>query len=330
MAKVIKIGGEEESEVVEKETEVVEAKDPIPDEEPPMIELDEFHIKQKFVKKVYYSIMLFLYLIICYFLALDIMLYYANEEYSILLLLFYILMVSIILPVFIIFLGFTPGGIIIGPILALTYGLMSLISRFIIKTVGLDVDLIFPELVGHVGVVRNPNALNKYTSYPLSVEIEKAGLYGNSFWHGNKIAACSSEEEIPVGTNVKVIEADYWSFGSLVRNSPVLKVVPFEGDTGLSLDDGTEGHEEVEPEVVDNVLDTEKVNEGMGLKSAANWTVRFVLVLTGIFFILFGLSVLMTCSMSSPPQCGTLIEASPCFSVSIICFILYFYLGRVE
>ena len=34
MAKVIKIGGEEESEVVEKETEVVEAKDPIPDEEP--------------------------------------------------------------------------------------------------------------------------------------------------------------------------------------------------------------------------------------------------------------------------------------------------------
>ena len=56
MAKVIKIGGEEESEVVEKETEVVEAKDPIPDEEPPMIELDDFHIKQKFVKKVYYSI----------------------------------------------------------------------------------------------------------------------------------------------------------------------------------------------------------------------------------------------------------------------------------
>ena len=110
--------------------------------------------------------------------------------------------------------------------------------------------------------------------------------------HGNKIAARSSEEVIPVGTNVKVIEADYWSFGSLVRNSPVLKVVPFEGDTGLSLDDGTEGHEKVEPEVVDNVLDTEKVNEGMGLKSAANWTVRFLLILTGVLSILFGLNVL--------------------------------------
>ena len=326
MVKVVKIGEEEDPEIVE---EVV-TKDPIPDEEPSMTELDEFHIKQKFVKKVYYSIMLFLYLIICYFLALDMIEYYGAEEYSLSLFIVYLISMAIILPIILVILGFTPGGIVIGPILALTYGLMSLISRFIIKIVGLDVDLIFPELVGHVGVVRNPNALNKYTSYPLSVEIERAGLYGNSFWHGNKIAARSSEEEIPVGTSVKVIEAEYWSFGSLLRNSPVLKVVPFEGDTGLSLDDGTEGHEEVEPEVVDNVLDTEKVNEGMGLKSAANWTVRFILALTGIIFILFGLSVLMTCSMSSPPQCGTLIEASPCFTVSIICFILYFYLGRVE
>ena len=50
MVKVVKIGEEEEPEIVE---EVV-TKDPIPDEEPSMTELDEFHIKQKFVKKVYY------------------------------------------------------------------------------------------------------------------------------------------------------------------------------------------------------------------------------------------------------------------------------------
>ena len=57
---------------------------------------------------------------------------------------------------------------------------------------------------------------------------------------------------------------------------------------------------------------------------------RALLLLTGIIFIFFGLNVLMTCSLSMPPQCGTLMEASPCFSVSIICFILFFYMGRKE
>jgi len=57
---------------------------------------------------------------------------------------------------------------------------------------------------------------------------------------------------------------------------------------------------------------------------------RAFLLLTGIIFIFFGLNVLMTCSLSMPPQCGTLMEASPCFSVSIICFILFFYLGRKD
>ena len=57
---------------------------------------------------------------------------------------------------------------------------------------------------------------------------------------------------------------------------------------------------------------------------------RALLLLTGIIFIFFGLNVLMTCSLSMPPQCGTLIEASPCFSVSLICFILFFYLGRKD
>ena len=57
---------------------------------------------------------------------------------------------------------------------------------------------------------------------------------------------------------------------------------------------------------------------------------RIVLLLTGILFIFFALMILTTCSMSLPPQCGTLMEAAPCFSVSIICFILFFYLGRIE
>ena len=86
----------------------------------------------------------------------------------------------------------------------------------------------------------------------------------------------------------------------------------------------------MKPEVGENEVDTGKVNEGMGLESAANWIVRFILALTGILFIFFALIILTTC-MASPPHCGTsLRDAAPCFSVSIICFILYIYLGRVE
>ena len=57
-------------------------------------------------------------------------------------------------------------------------------------------------------MVSKPNVLGKFTTYNLSVEIEKAGLYGNSFWHGNNIAAKSKVDEIPVGTKVRVIEAE--------------------------------------------------------------------------------------------------------------------------
>ena len=96
------------------------------------------------------------------------------------------------------------------------------------RILGFDLELIFPELVGHTGVVNKPNILGKFTSYNLSVEIEKAGLYGNSFWHGNNIAARSKGDEIPVDTKVKVIEANYWSLSSLLRNSPVITVVPDE------------------------------------------------------------------------------------------------------
>ena len=190
-----------------------------------------------------------------------------------------------------------------GPMVAMTYGLMSLISRFIIKVVGLDVELIFPELVGHTGVVSKPNVLGKFTSFDLSVEIEKAGLYGNSFWHGNNIAAKSKVDEIPVGTKVRVIEADYWSLSSLLRNSPVMTVVPIGG------------------QVLESV-----VEEKSFLREMAN-IFRIVLLLIGILFIFLAGLVFSTCNATG---CGTLMDAAPCFSVSIICFILYFYLGRVE
>ena len=110
----------------------------------------------------------------------------------------------------------------------LTYGLFGLIARGIMNVLGFDLELIFPELVGHAGVVSKPNMLGKFTTYNLSVEIEKAGLYGNSFWHGNNIAARSHGDDIPVGTKVTVIEATYWSLSSLLRNSPVIVVIPDE------------------------------------------------------------------------------------------------------
>ena len=93
MAKVIKIGGEEEPEVTENEltqvpapveepvAENVTTQEPVIDEEPITTELDDYKIKQKFVKKIYYSIILLIYLIFCYYLALDIMLNYVIIYY---------------------------------------------------------------------------------------------------------------------------------------------------------------------------------------------------------------------------------------------------------
>ena len=55
-----------------------------------------------------------------------------------------------------------------------------------------------------------------------------------------------------------------------------------------------------------------------------------VLVLIGVIFILISLMVLGTCTLSDPPQCGTILDAAPFFSVSIISFILAYTLGKRE
>ena len=217
MAKVIKIGEEEESLAIEEEAEL-------------RPEFAEYKDKQEKVKKIYYSIVIIQYLVICYYFAS-----YGLDEDSLFLLAVWTIAYAILLPIILVIIGFTiSGGFLIGIISSLTYGLLGLLARSIMRILGFDVELIFPELAGHVGVVCNPNALNRYTSYNLSVEIEKAGLYGNSFWHGNKIAARFEGGDIPIGTNVKVIEANYWSLNSLLRNSPVLMVVPFEDETKTS------------------------------------------------------------------------------------------------
>ena len=57
---------------------------------------------------------------------------------------------------------------------------------------------------------------------------------------------------------------------------------------------------------------------------------QIVLVLTGVLFILISLMVLSACTMSDPPQCGTILDAAPFFSVSIISFILAYYLGKKD
>ena len=231
MVKVIKIGEEDEETKV---AENVMTQEPVIDEEPATTELDRYKIKQKFVKKVYYTLIGVLYFAFCalfnyYVIGVE---YYGQEiSFETEPLLWFFLdtfVVALIFPFVILALSFASGGILIGVITGLTYGLFSLLARGIMKIIGLDLELIFPELVGYTGVVSKPNILGKFTSYNLSVEIEKAGLYGNSFWHGNNIAARSKGDEIPVGTKVRVIQANYWSLSSLLRNSPVITVVPEE------------------------------------------------------------------------------------------------------
>ena len=231
MVKVIKFGEEDEETKV---AENVTSQEPVIDEEPATTELDGYKIKQKFVKKVYYTLIGVLYFTFCalfnyYVIGVE---YYGQEiSFETEPLLWFFLdtfVLALIFPIVLLILSFASGGILFGVFGGLTYGSFGLLARGIMKILGFDLELIFPELVGHTGVVSKPNVLDKFTTYNLSVEIEKAGLYGNSFWHGNNVAARSKGDEIPVGTKVRVIEATYWSFSSLLRNSPVITVVPDE------------------------------------------------------------------------------------------------------
>ena len=231
MVKVIKFGEEDEETKV---AENVTSQEPVIDEEPATTELDGYKIKQKFVKKVYYTLIGVLYFTFCalfnyYVIGVE---YYGQEiSFETEPLLWFFLdtfVVALIFPIVLLILSFASGGILFGVFGGLTYGSFGLLARGIMKILGFDLELIFPELVGHTGVVSKPNVLDKFTTYNLSVEIEKAGLYGNSFWHGNNVAARSRGDEIPVGTKVRVIEANYWSLSSLLRNSPVITVVPDE------------------------------------------------------------------------------------------------------
>ena len=231
MVKVIKIGEEDEETKV---AENIKTQEPVIDEEPATTELDGYKIKQKFVKKVYYILIGVLYFAFCalfnyYAIGVE---YYGQEiSFEIAPLLWFFLdtfVLALIIPIGLLILSFASGGILFGMFMGLTYGSFGLLARGIMKILGFDIELIFPELVGHTGLVSKPNILSKFTSYNLSVVLEKAGLYGNSFWHGNNIAARSKGDEIPVGTKVRVIEANYWSLSSLLRNSPVVVVVPVE------------------------------------------------------------------------------------------------------
>jgi len=66
----------------------------------------------------------------------------------------------------------------------------------------------------------------------------------------------------------------------------------------------------------------------MGLLRGMSSIFKIVLFLIGILFILIALMVLGTCTLSDPPQCGTILDAAPFFSVSIISFFLAYFLGK--
>ena len=66
----------------------------------------------------------------------------------------------------------------------------------------------------------------------------------------------------------------------------------------------------------------------MGLLRGMSSIFKIVLFLVGVLFILIALMVLGTCTLSDPPQCGTILDAAPFFSVSIISLILAYFLGK--
>ena len=165
MVKVIKIGEEDE------ETKVVEnvTKEPAIDEEPASTELDGYKIKQKFVKKVYYTLIGVLYFTFCalfnyYVMYVD---YYGRQiSFEVSSLLWFFLdtfVVALIFPFVILVLSFASGGILFGVFVGLTYGLFGLIARGIMKIVA-------GKFAKYIGFAHHPRMSNQFGENKFKIE----------------------------------------------------------------------------------------------------------------------------------------------------------------
>jgi hypothetical protein len=178
------------------------------------------------MKMMYYLFSFLFYYFFCF-----IMVYYLEEmpeldTFSVIYLLLLALPVSIILPFFLLVMGFTlSGGIFIGMFVGIFSWIFGICGKFLYKIFGFDMEILFPEFIGKKGEISKYNILGKYSSYPYAATISKMGLPGDNMLYKNRFSV-RSDEELELGMKVEIIQHEKWSLTSLVKNHPTFLVRP--------------------------------------------------------------------------------------------------------
>ena len=174
------------------------------------------------MKMLYYLFSFLFYYFFCF-----IMVYYL-ESMSVIYLLLLTLVVSLILPFFLLVMGFTlSGGAFIGMFVGIFSWIFGICGRFLYKTFGFDMEILFPEFIGKKGEISKYNILGKYSSYPYAATISKMGLPGDNMLYKNRFSV-RSDEELELGMKVEIIQHERRSLTSLVKNHPTFLVRPID------------------------------------------------------------------------------------------------------
>ena len=176
------------------------------------------------MRKRYYRIMIFFYLIFCFLLV------YSTEYQSQNLgeIIVLSLAVAIVLPFFLLISIPTPGvNIVVGIIASLILGGLGRLSRFVLYTLGYNISIIFPVLIGKTGKIVKHNWLGSNSTYPYIAKIDNMGMYGRSIIYKDMFAV-RSYETLEIGMEVEVTNSDLWSALSILRNQPTFEVIPLK------------------------------------------------------------------------------------------------------
>ena len=176
------------------------------------------------MRKRYYRIMIFFYLLFCFLLV------YSTEYQSQNLgeIIVLSLAVAIVLPFFLLISIPTPGvNIVVGIIASLILGGLGRLSRFVLYTLGYNISIIFPVLIGKTGKIVKHNWLGSNSTYPYIAKIDNMGMYGRSIIYKDMFAV-RSYETLEVGMEVEVTNSDLWSALSILRNQPTFEVIPLK------------------------------------------------------------------------------------------------------
>ena len=176
------------------------------------------------MRKRYYRIMIFFYLLFCFLLVYSTD--YQSQGLGEIIVL--ALAVALVLPFFLIISIPTPGvNIVVGIIASLILGGLGRLSRFVLYTLGYNIAIIFPVLIGKTGKIVKHNWLGSNSTYPYIAKIDNMGMYGRSIIYKDMFAV-RSYETLEIGMEVEVTNSDLWSALSILRNQPTFEVIPLK------------------------------------------------------------------------------------------------------